>query len=154
MADADASSTVHALCAEMQSESRVDPQDHALVQAEPRSLPGADLEHVSRPPTARDPPRREAVHDAHDLQVGVAEDDIEGHPHEEHVDRLLAEGQALARGQGAAAEQAARAGREAARETQALEQRPPVGRLHVMPGIHDTHRSASSARQAFSASRE
>ena len=117
------------------------------MQTEPGGLARADLQHIARAPATGHPPRREAVDDADDLQVGIAEDDVERHPHEEHVDRLLAEGEALAGRQGASAEQAARPAREAAREAHALEQRSPVGRVHLMPGIHPTPTVVVQARR-------
>jgi hypothetical protein len=120
------------------SEGGIDAQHHAFVQTEASSLAGADLQHVAGPPASGHPPRREVLDNTHDLEVGVAEDDVERHPHEEHVDRLLAERESLARRQFAAAEQAAGTAHETPREAEALEQRPPVRRLHAMPGIHPT----------------
>ena len=118
-------------------EGRICAQGNALGEAESPGLAGADLEHEARTPAARDPPWREAVRDPHDAQIGVAEDDVEGHPHEEHVDRLLAEGQSLAGRQRTAAEQAARTAGETAREAHAVEELAPVvGGLDAMPGVH------------------
>ena len=70
-------------------------QAHALVQTKPGGLSRPDLEHVPRSTAAGHPPRRQSVHDPDDLQIAVAEDDVERRPHEEHVDRFLAEGEAL-----------------------------------------------------------
>ena len=79
--------------------------------------------------------------------LGVAEDDVERHPHEEHVDRLLAEGEPLAR----PAASAGRAGpacgvASCARSAGGRSSGRPSGRLHAMPGVHDSHRSARSRR--------
>ena len=76
------------------------------------------------------------MHDAHNLHVGVAEDDVERHAHEEHVDRLLTEREALARRQGAMAEKPARPSAETAREAQPVEQRATIRARDGMPGVH------------------
>ncbi|MDX6629244.1 MAG: hypothetical protein QOH00_1490 [Gaiellales bacterium] len=138
---------VRCRCERYSSECGIDAQDHAVVQAQPNCLARADLEHVACPPATGHAPGREVVDDTHDLQVCVAEDDVERHSHEEHVDRLLPESEALARGQGTAAEQAARPAHGAASEAHALEQAPAVGRAHVVPGIHPTPTVVVAFRQ-------
>ena len=106
------------------------------MQSEPRGFARPDLEHVAGAPAGRQTPRWKVVHDAHHLHLRVAEDDVERHAHEEHVDRLLAKGEALAGRKRAPAEKPARARAGTAREAKPIEQRPAVRSRDGMPGVH------------------
>jgi hypothetical protein len=89
---------------------------------------GGQLERGSSTAAACHAPRAQRLDDLADDQIAVQEDDIDGEPHEEHVDRVgRPDEQAFTLVEAAAAEQAAHSGGRRVGDKAALAGNGPIG---------------------------